>query len=146
RAALANARQAIRHIYEDKHAADKLRSEGIQVAEESGPVRFVDAHTLAVPDGRLTKADRIILATGGHDRRLSVPGAELGLAYRAVLTMEALASRIVIIGGADTGCKLASIFDAFGAHITLIEAAPRLLPRQDVDVSAGLARAFVARG
>jgi pyruvate/2-oxoglutarate dehydrogenase complex dihydrolipoamide dehydrogenase (E3) component len=145
-AALANARRAIHDIYEGKHAADKLRKEGIEVAEGIGSVRFVDAHTLAVPDGELAFGDRIIVAAGGHDRRLPIPGAELGLSYRAVLDLPALPSRIVVIGGADTGCKLASIFGAFGAHITVIETAPRLLPRQDAELSERLRQAFTARG
>jgi pyruvate/2-oxoglutarate dehydrogenase complex dihydrolipoamide dehydrogenase (E3) component len=145
-AALANARQAVRHVYEELHAADKLRALGIYVAEEIGTVRFVTPHALAVADGGLFEGDRIILAVGGHDRRLPIPGAELGLSFRDVLHLVQLPARIVVIGGAATGCQLASIFRDFGAAVTLVEAQPRLIPDDDVDLGQALGAAFVARG
>jgi pyruvate/2-oxoglutarate dehydrogenase complex dihydrolipoamide dehydrogenase (E3) component len=144
--ALANVTRTVDRIYQDKHAAEKLRDDGIHVAEGIGLVRFVDPSTVAVPDGRLFHGDRIILAVGGHDRRLPLPGAELGLSYRSVLHLDALPERIVVIGGADTGCKLASIFDAFGCHVTVVEVAPRLIPRSDADLGAAMASAFASRG
>jgi len=146
RAALANAGRAVDYIYELRHAADHLRTEGIEVGEGIGSVRFVDAHTLAAADGRTVTADRIILAVGGHDRRLSLPGAELGLSFRDVLHLETLPARIVVIGGASTGCQLASIFTDFGAHVTLLETAARLISQEDDDLGDALGRAFAARG
>ncbi len=145
-AALENARQSVRHIYEGMHAADKLCAQGIDVGEETGAVRFVDPHSVAVADGRVFEADRIILAVGGHDRRLRIPGAELGLSFRDVLHLERVPERIVVVGGAATGCQLASIFRDFGAHVTLLEAAERLIPSDDVDLGLALGDAFAARG
>ena len=51
-----------------------------------------------------------------------------------------------MIGGADTGCQIASIFDDFGVAVTLFEAGPTLVPAADADVSAELGRAFRNRG
>ena len=51
-----------------------------------------------------------------------------------------------VIGAADTGCQLASILADFGCRVSLIEYAPRIVPRADDDVSAGLEQAFRARG
>jgi pyruvate/2-oxoglutarate dehydrogenase complex dihydrolipoamide dehydrogenase (E3) component len=144
--ALASVTRTVDHIYEVKHAAERLRDDGIDVVEGIGTVRFVDPSTVAVPGGRLFHGDRIILAVGGHDRRLPLPGAELGLSYRGVLHLDSLPASIVVIGGADTGCKLASIFEAFGCHVTVVEVAPRLIPKSDSDLGEALARAFVARG
>jgi pyruvate/2-oxoglutarate dehydrogenase complex dihydrolipoamide dehydrogenase (E3) component len=144
--ALANVTRTVDHIYEVKHAAEQLRDEGIDVAERIGPVRFIDPSTVAVADGRLFHGDRIILAVGGHDRRLPLPGADLGLSYRAIMHLDALPKSIVVIGGADTGCKLASIFGAFGCHVTVVELAPRLIPRADADLGEALGRAFASRG
>jgi pyruvate/2-oxoglutarate dehydrogenase complex dihydrolipoamide dehydrogenase (E3) component len=146
RAALANARRAARYIHDVKHVAEKLRVEGIEVAEGVGSVRFVDAHTVAVPDGRIVTADRIILAVGGHDRRLAIPGVELGLSFRDVFELETLPARIVVVGGAATGCQLASIFADFGARVTLVESDPRLIGKEDEDLGYALGRAFAARG
>lgn len=146
RVALDHARRAARYIHDVKPIADTLHAEGIEVQEGTGPVRFVDAHTLAVPDRRLVAADRIILAVGGHDRCLPLPGAELGLSFRDVLALKTIPERIVVIGGAATGCQLASIFADFGARVTLVEMATRLIPNEDADLSDALGRAFAARG
>jgi pyruvate/2-oxoglutarate dehydrogenase complex dihydrolipoamide dehydrogenase (E3) component len=50
-----------------------------------------------------------------------------------------------VVGGADTGCQIASIFDDFGAAVSLFEAGPVLVPAADASVSAELGRAFRAR-
>jgi pyruvate/2-oxoglutarate dehydrogenase complex dihydrolipoamide dehydrogenase (E3) component len=49
------------------------------------------------------------------------------------------------VGGADTGCQIASVFDDLGARVSLFEAGPLLVPAADASVSAELARAFRAR-
>ena len=53
---------------------------------------------------------------------------------------------MAIVGAAATGCQLASVFAAFGARVTLLEVAPRVLPGEDVVVSEGVAEAFARRG
>jgi pyruvate/2-oxoglutarate dehydrogenase complex dihydrolipoamide dehydrogenase (E3) component len=75
-----------------------------------------------------------------------LPGAELGLSFADVLELKTLPARMVVIGGAATGCQLASIFADFGTHVTLIERASRLIPQEDVDLGDALGRAFAARG
>jgi pyruvate/2-oxoglutarate dehydrogenase complex dihydrolipoamide dehydrogenase (E3) component len=51
-----------------------------------------------------------------------------------------------VVGGADTGCQLASILADFGVEVTLVEAGPKLVPVADQDVSEMLAQAFASRG
>src|SRR5262249_41249137 len=70
----------------------------------------------------------------------------LALSFRAVENLTALPPRIAVIGGASTGCQLASIFADFGAHVTIIEAMPSLIPQEDVDLGIGLERAFLGHG
>jgi pyruvate/2-oxoglutarate dehydrogenase complex dihydrolipoamide dehydrogenase (E3) component len=112
---------------------------------------FVDAagavRELAQPAaGRIWQADRIIIAVGGHPGRLPIPGAELALTYTDIRTLTALPGRVAVIGGADTGCQLASILTDLGCQTLLLEYAPRLNPRADQDISAGLGTAFTRRG
>ena len=107
---------------------------------------FVDAHTVASADGRTWTADRVIIAVGGRAGRLPIPGAELGLTYEDVRNVTALPERVCVIGAADTGCQLTSILADFGCDVTLIEYAPRIVPRADVDVSVALEHAFRGRG
>jgi dihydrolipoamide dehydrogenase len=126
--------------------SDRVRSIGIELVEDAGPARFLDPHTVTLPDGRRWSADRIVIAVGGHPGRLSIPGAELALTYTDIRTLAALPKRVAIVGGADTACQLGSILVDFGCEVLLIESAPRLNPRADADISDGLATAFAKRG
>jgi pyruvate/2-oxoglutarate dehydrogenase complex dihydrolipoamide dehydrogenase (E3) component len=145
-ATLANAQRVADYLYERKRLADHIRSAGVDLVEEAGDARFVDANTVAAADGRTWTADRVIIAVGGRAGRLPIPGAELGLTYEDVRSLTALPDRICVIGAADTGCQLTSILADFGCEVTLVEYAPRIVPRADADVSAALERAFRARG
>lgn len=145
-AVLANAQRVADYAYERKRIADHIRSAGVDLIEEAGDARFVDAHTVAVADGRRWTADRVIIAVGGTAGRLPIPGAELGLTYEDLRTLTTLPNRVAVIGAADTGCQLTSILADFGCEVTLFEYAPRIVQRADVDVSLALQRAFQTRG
>lgn len=145
-ATLANAQRVAGYLYERKRISDHIRSTGVELVEEAGDARFIDADTVAVPDGRSWTADRIIIAVGGRPGRLPIPGAEMGLTYEDLRGLTSLPGRVCVIGAADTGCQLASILADFGADVTLVEYAPRIVARADVDVSAALETAFRNRG
>ncbi|WP_319429886.1 NAD(P)/FAD-dependent oxidoreductase [Mycobacterium sp. RTGN5] len=145
-ATLANAKRVSDYLYERKRVADHIRSVGVDLVEEAGDARFVDANTISTPDGRTWTADRVIIAVGGRAGRLPIPGAELGLTYEDVRSVTALPDRVCVIGAADTGCQLTSILADFGCEVTLVEHAPRIVPRADVDVAIALERAFRERG
>jgi pyruvate/2-oxoglutarate dehydrogenase complex dihydrolipoamide dehydrogenase (E3) component len=145
-ATLDNAGRAAEYAHDQKRLGDYVRATGIELVEGAGPARFVDPRTVAVGDGRTWQADRIVIAVGGHPGRLPIPGAELGLTYTDVRALTALPGRVAVIGGADTGCQLASILAGFGCQTLLLEYAPRLVPRADQDTSAALGAAFTRRG
>jgi pyruvate/2-oxoglutarate dehydrogenase complex dihydrolipoamide dehydrogenase (E3) component len=163
-AMIANSERVARHAREKRDVPGYLRQQGINLAEDLGPVRFTDPVTLTARAGnssagnssagvsrasghadRTWTADRIILAVGGHAARLPIPGAELALTYEDLPGLETLPQRVAVIGGADTGCQLASIFDDLGAAVTVYEAGAAIIPAADADVSAELCRAFRAR-
>ena len=145
-AVLANSERVARYAHEKKDVAGHIRRHGVDLIEHLGPVSFTGPHTMAAGDGRTWTADRIILAVGGHAARLPIPGAELALTYEDIRSLKSLPGRVAVIGGADTGCQIASIFDDFGVAVTLFEAGPTLVPSADADVSAELGRAFRDRG
>jgi pyruvate/2-oxoglutarate dehydrogenase complex dihydrolipoamide dehydrogenase (E3) component len=145
-AALANAKRVADHAHDTMHISDRVRATGVELVEDAGPARFLDPHTVAISDGRSWETDRIVIAVGGHPGRLPIPGAELALVYTDIRTLAALPNRVAIIGGADTGCQLSSILADFGCEVLLLEHAPRLNPRADVDISTALAAAFSKRG
>ena len=68
------------------------------------------------------------------------------MTYTDLRALTRLPGRVAVIGGADTGCQLASILADFGCQTLLLEYAPRLTPRADQDLSAALRAAFTRRG
>lgn len=145
-ATLANAERVAQHAYERRRVADHIRAMGVDLVEEVGDAWFLDSKTVSTADGQEWTADRVIIAVGGRASRLPIPGAELGLTYEDVRSLASLPDRVCIIGAADTGCQLASILADFGCRVSLVEYAPRIVPRADEEVSAGLERAFHERG
>jgi pyruvate/2-oxoglutarate dehydrogenase complex dihydrolipoamide dehydrogenase (E3) component len=145
-AVLANSDRVARYAHERKDVAGHLRREGIDLIEHLGAVRFTDPHSVATNDGRVWTGDRVILAVGGHAARPPIPGAELALTYEDIRSLTIFPKTVAVIGGADTGCQIASIFEDFGSAVTVFEAGPVLVPAADLSVSAELSRAFSAQG
>jgi pyruvate/2-oxoglutarate dehydrogenase complex dihydrolipoamide dehydrogenase (E3) component len=145
-AILANNERVARYAHDKKDVTGHLRRQGIELVEDIGRVGFTDPHTMAAGDGRRWSADRIILAVGGHAARLPIPGAEHALTYEDIPSLASLPARVAVIGGADTGCQIASVLEDLGAAVTVYEAGPVLVPAADPSVSEGLGRAFRAQG
>jgi pyruvate/2-oxoglutarate dehydrogenase complex dihydrolipoamide dehydrogenase (E3) component len=110
-----------------------------------GHGRFVASDAVEV-DGRRLEFARAVVATGARAAIPPVPGlAALGpLTNETVFTLTSLPRRLAVIGGGAIGCELAQAFARFGAAVTLIEIAPRILGQEDADavtlVEAALAR------
>src|ERR671921_716515 len=100
-----------------------------------GDARFLDSHTLALGDESSVQGEKFILCVGGHARRIPLPGGEHALTHSDVWTMKGLPESVVVVGGAATGCQLASVFAAFGSRVTLLEVSPRILAAEDEMVS-----------
>jgi pyruvate/2-oxoglutarate dehydrogenase complex dihydrolipoamide dehydrogenase (E3) component len=145
-AVLANSQRVARFAHDKKDMAGHLRRHGIELVEDLGQVGFTGPHTVAASGTRTWSADRIILAVGGHAGRLPIPGADLALTYEDIPSLTALPARAAVVGGADTGCQIASILEDLGVIVSLFEAAPTLLPAADPSVSVGLGDAFRAQG
>lgn len=107
----------------------------------TGPASFVDPHTVAVGAGedRITvTAPVILLNTGSEPIIPAVPGlAESGrlVSSTDLIRKDRLPGRLVIVGGGYLGLEFASIYRGFGSEVTVLEAADRLLPREDEDIA-----------
>jgi pyruvate/2-oxoglutarate dehydrogenase complex dihydrolipoamide dehydrogenase (E3) component len=144
--AIANSDRVASYALEKKNLAAGVRSMGIDLVEGLGPAGFISPHEVAAADGRSWRADRVIIAVGGHAARLPIPGADLALTYADISSLIALPARVAVIGGADTGCQIASIFADLGSQVSILEAGPVLIPSADASVSATLEDAFTGRG
>ncbi|HEY7877662.1 MAG TPA: dihydrolipoyl dehydrogenase [Gemmatimonadaceae bacterium] len=91
----------------------------------------------------------IVLSTGSRVRGLPQAGLELNkttvLSSDEALIMEKAPKTMAVIGAGAVGCEFADVFSAFGTQVTLIEVLPTLLPLEDAEVSAELARSFKKR-
>lgn len=95
------------------------------------------AHTVTLDNGEIIKYDKLALTTGGHARRLPLPGAEKPNVHY-VRTLEDIARlkeqfkegrHLIIIGGGYIGLEAAAVGIKKGLKVTLVEALPRLLAR-----------------
>lgn len=143
---LARTQYVVNALHEKKQLLGHLQSAGVETFVLAGNAQFLDAHTLLPGGGTTLKGEKFIIAAGGHARRLPFPGAELALTHSDVWTLKTLPRRVAIVGGAATGCQLASVLNEFGADVLLLDVAPRILPGEDLSVSETLRAEFEQRG
>lgn len=124
----------------------QIDSVGVAVHENCGVAGFADSHTIETESGLSLSADKIIICTGGMNRRLTVPGSELTATHSDAWALTSVPESIIVVGGGATGAQVASIFNAFGTKIQLFQTGPRILPTEDEEVSAAVADAFRASG
>ena len=91
----------------------------------------------------------ILIATGAKARMVDIPGMELP----GVMTSEELLTsnesryrRLLILGGGVIGIELATVFNALGSEVTIVELSDRLLPNMDVEFSDTLEEILTGRG
>ncbi len=94
-----------------------------------------------------TKA--VVISTGSRVKGLPQIGLELNettvLSSDDVLIAERAPKTMAVIGAGAVGCEFADVFNAFGTQVTLIEVLPSILPVEDAEVSAELAKSFKKR-
>ncbi len=143
---LSGVEDTVRRMHAKKQMAARLEAGGVSVFTGTGNARFTDSHTLACADGTTHQGHQIIMAVGGHARRLPFQGHAYALTHSDIWALSHLPRSMAIVGGAATGCQLASIFAAFGSEVHLFEIGPRLLGAEDEAVSQGMMHAFERRG
>jgi dihydrolipoamide dehydrogenase len=113
-----------------------------------GTGRFKDSNTISVEGGENIAFRSAIIATGSAPMRPPIPGLDSPRCVDStgLLAQTELPSRLVVLGGGIIGCEFASIFDRFGSEVTIIEMLPTLIPQEDADATAELAKQFGRRG
>ncbi|MCM1519920.1 MAG: dihydrolipoyl dehydrogenase [Lachnoclostridium sp.] len=89
-------------------------------------------------NGESYSAPRIVIATGSAPARLNIPGAELALDSDALLSTSELPESIIIIGGGVIGMEFASILNALGVKVTVLEYCREIVPALDAEVAKRL--------
>jgi pyruvate/2-oxoglutarate dehydrogenase complex dihydrolipoamide dehydrogenase (E3) component len=104
-----------------------------------GHARFVSQREVSIGNETLA-ADKIFINVGGRALVPDMPGLDQidYLTNSSLLATDVLPQHLVIIGGSYIGLEFAQIYRRFGSEVTIIEMAPRLVPREDEDVSAAV--------
>lgn len=126
-------------------SVERYQSLGVDTIE--GDARITSPYTVEV-DGRELTTRSIVVATGARPMVPPIPGLDTidYLTSDTVWDLRELPDRLLVLGGGNIGCELSQAFACFGSRVTQIEMAPRLLAREDPDVSAHLAERFAADG
>ncbi|MEO5797338.1 MAG: FAD-containing oxidoreductase [Rhodoferax sp.] len=104
-----------------------------------GHARFVSARSVLVGD-TLLEAERIFLNVGGRAAIPDMPGIQdvPYLTNVSMMALDVLPRHLVIVGGSYIGLEFAQMYRRFGSEVTVIERGPRLISREDPEVSSAV--------
>jgi pyruvate/2-oxoglutarate dehydrogenase complex dihydrolipoamide dehydrogenase (E3) component len=104
-----------------------------------GHARFRSAHEIEV-DREVLSAGKIFLNVGGRALVPDLPGLRdiSYLTNRSILELDTLPEHLVVVGGSYVGLEFAQMFRRFGSKVTVVEKGPRLVHREDEDVSQAI--------
>jgi len=104
--------------------------------------------TAADGAAKTVSAAHVVIATGA--RPAAIPGVAIDgqrvLTYREAILQVSLPESVVIIGAGAIGLEFATVWNSYGAEVTVVEMLPRIAPLEDEEVSKEISRAFNKRG
>ncbi len=119
-----------------------------KVAVMRGRGRITAPGTVDVEGVGTVRGRRLIIATGSSE--VELPGlpfdGERIIDGAGLLDLDRIPGSLVVIGGGVIGCEFASIFNAFGTDVSIVEMLPRLIATEDGQVSRFLQAFFKRRG
>jgi len=112
-----------------------------------GHARFLSRDTVAVGEERLT-APRIFINVGGRALVPPLPGIDRVpyLTNSSMLARDRVPQHLIIIGGSYVGLEFAQMYRRFGARVTVVEMAARLVGREDEDISQAIREILEGEG
>jgi pyruvate/2-oxoglutarate dehydrogenase complex dihydrolipoamide dehydrogenase (E3) component len=110
-----------------------------------GHAHFVSPHEVAVGDDVLS-AGRIFINVGGRAVVPDIPGLDKidYFTNSSMMDVDFLPRHLLVLGGSYIGLEFAQMYRRFGSQVTVVELGPRLVPREDEEVSQAIA-AFLGR-
>jgi dihydrolipoamide dehydrogenase len=144
-------------VTRSRNVADRM-AKGIEFLFRKNKITLVPgrgvlnaATTVEVQSAGATEtieARAVILATGSEPK--SLPGIAIDeqavISSNGAVRQERRPASLIVIGAGAVGVEFADIYRTYGAEVTILEALPRLVPIEDEEVSAQLARTFGGRG
>ncbi|MBW7857611.1 MAG: dihydrolipoyl dehydrogenase [Leptonema sp. (in: Bacteria)] len=126
-----------------------MRKNNIDVI--NGTARFIDSNSISIENNQSVtniEARRFIVAVGARAR--SLPNIKIDenriISYRQAMLLTELPRRLCVVGAGAIGIEYADFYRSLGSEVTIIEAMPHILPVEDEEISAQLAKSFQDRG
>ncbi len=137
--------QRVIKTIEPHDSVERYTELGVEVI--LGEARITSPYTVEV-NGQTLTTRNIVIATGGEPFVPPIPGIEDAgsLTSDTVWDLRKLPKRLVVLGGGAIGSELAQAFARFGSEVTEVEMLPRILVREDPEVSAMVTERFRAEG
>lgn len=146
---MARVRRVVQAV-EPHDSVERYTGLGVEVIQ--GSARLVSPWEVEIvgADGARQRLSTrsVVIAAGARPLVPPIPGIEAidYLTSDTVWNLSTLPRRLLVLGGGPIGCELAQAFARLGAQVTLVEMAPRLMLREDPEVSAAVAARFGAEG
>jgi pyruvate/2-oxoglutarate dehydrogenase complex dihydrolipoamide dehydrogenase (E3) component len=112
-----------------------------------GHAQFESPRTVRV-NGEILEAGKIFINVGGRALVPPMPGLDQvpSLTNSSIMNVDFLPEHLIIIGGSYIGLEFAQMYRRFGSKVTVVEKAPRLIAREDEDVSNATREILQAEG
>jgi len=140
-----------------RKVADQL-SKGVTGLFKKNKVQHIDGYGRLLGNGKVEvdkggkktvlEADHIVIATGSRPRDLPILKIDEKRVWSSTgaLLQEKAPASLAVIGAGAVGIEFADVYNAYGTKVTIIEALDRVLPIEDADCSAVVAKSFKKRG
>ncbi|MXX95410.1 MAG: pyridine nucleotide-disulfide oxidoreductase [Gammaproteobacteria bacterium] len=130
---------------EPKDSIDRYSRLGVDCV--IGQAQIADPHTVVVND-RHYSGRSILITTGSKPKIPNIQGLDKSnyVTSDTIWNMESLPQKLMIVGGGAVGCELGQAYARLGSSVTLVEAADRVLPQADREVSDLITSLFEAEG
>ena len=112
-----------------------------------GHARFQSSNTIVVND-EILQADKIYINVGGRAKVPEMPGINEVpfLTNSSMMEIDFLPQHLLVVGGSYVGLEFAQMYRRFGSEVTVVEMGPRLIGREDEDISDTVCEILEAEG
>jgi len=137
--------QRVIKTIEPHDSAERYSELGVECI--TGEAKITSPWTVEV-NGKTLTTRSIVIAAGAHPFVPPIPGIEHVSYYTSdtIWELRELPKRLIVLGGGPIGCELAQCFARFGSHVSQIEMLPRLLIREDTEMSELVMQRFIKEG
>lgn len=135
----------VEQMQEEKY--EKVLKHLKNVTFVDGHAVFIDDHTIEVNDEKM-QADKFLIATGSTAHGIPVPGLEEAgfLTHIEALKLEKQPKSLIVIGAGPVGLEFSQMYARFGAKVTILQRADRIMPPVEPELTDRLTEIFKSEG